>query len=269
MQSPAPLFDSHCHLDSQALAADRDGVLDRARSAGVVGIVTIGAGAGIGSARRAVALAGEQPGWIFATAGIHPHDARHVDDDVLEEISLMAARPEVVAIGETGLDFHYDNSPREDQVRAFREFVRLARQISKPVVVHTREAAGLTLEILREEKADEVGGIIHCFSEDASFAARAAGLGFVASFSGLVTFPRAASVLEAAVRQPLEDLLVETDAPFLAPVPHRGRVNEPAFVSHVVDSIAAARGMDPAELALVTTRNACRVYGLPEPAELG
>ena len=186
MRSRTPLFDSHCHLDSESLAADRDGVLERARSAGVVGIVTIGAGAGIGSARRAVALAGEQPGWIFASVGVHPHDARLVDDDVLQEISRIAARPEVVAIGETGLDFHYDNSPRKDQVRAFREFVRLARRVSKPVVVHTRESAALTLDILREEKADEVGGIIHCFSEDASFAARAAGRAYGAAGEGLL-----------------------------------------------------------------------------------
>ncbi|MDH3283185.1 MAG: TatD family hydrolase [Acidobacteriota bacterium] len=259
------MFDSHCHLDTDRFSGDLADVLSKARAAGIQRIVTIGAGRGTESAAAALAIAGEHRGWISATAGIHPHDASVADDAALQSIERLLEDPLVVAVGETGLDFHYDNSPRSLQEASFREHVRLARSAGKPLVVHTRAAPALTLRILKEEGADRVGGIIHCFSEDAEYAQEALRLGFVSSFSGLVTFPRSIRVLEAAVRQPIDALLVETDAPFLAPVPHRGRRNEPAFLAATVEAIARARGMQTEALRRATTENACRIYGLPAP----
>lgn len=262
----APLFDTHAHLDFPGLAEDLDGLLARARAAGVTRIVSIGAGRGPGALDGALAIARRHPGVVWATVGLHPHDASGLAPETLDALAALAADPQVVAIGETGLDFHYDRSPRDAQRAAFRAQIALARQVGKPVVVHTRLAPDETLAILREEQAREVGGIIHCFSEDAAFAARALDLGFVASFSGLVTFPRAGAIREAALAQPLDAILVETDAPFLAPVPLRGRRAEPAHVAHTADAIAAWRGIAPEEFRRVTTVNACRVYGLPGPS---
>ncbi len=261
----APLFDTHAHLDFPGLAEDLDGLLARARAAGVTRVVSIGAGRGPGSLDGALAIARRYPGTVWATVGVHPHDASVLAPETVDALAELAADPQVVAIGETGLDFHYDRSPREVQREAFRAQIALARQARKPLVVHTRLAAGETLAILREERAAEVGGIVHCFSEDAAFAAQALDLGFVASFSGLVTFPKAGAIREAALAQPLDAILVETDAPFLAPVPLRGRRAEPAHVAYTADAIAAWRGIEPAEFRRLTTENACRVYRLPLP----
>lgn len=259
---PAPLFDTHAHLDFPGLAEDLEGILARAREAGVCRIVSIGAGRGTDGFENALAIARRYPGFVEATVGVHPHDASILSAETLDLLRGFAADPRVVAIGETGLDFHYDRSPRDAQRAAFRAQVGLAREVGKPIVVHTRLAPEETLRILREEKAREVGGIVHCFSEDAAFARRALDLGFVASFSGLVTFPNAAAILDAAVRQPLDAILVETDAPFLAPVPLRGRRSEPAFVAHTSDAIADARGIDRDEFRGRATANGLRVYQL-------
>ncbi len=261
------MFDSHCHLDADRFATDRAEVLARALDAGVQRIVTIGAGRGVESAAAAIVLARDHPGFVSATVGIHPHDASSADDAALATIRKLAADPLVVAVGESGLDFHYDNSPRRLQEASFRAHVRLARDVGKPLVVHTRSAPALTLRILEEERAGDVGGIIHCFSEDAAFARSALRLGFVSSFSGLVTFPGATSVLDAAARQPIDALLVETDAPFLAPAPHRGRRNEPAFLAATIERIARAREIESEALRRATVENACRIYGLPRPCD--
>lgn len=258
----APLFDTHAHLDFPGLAEDLEGILARARGAAVCRIVSIGAGRGPEGLEGALEIARRHPGFVHATVGVHPHDASSLSRSVLDELRRLAADPLVVAIGETGLDFHYDRSPREAQRAAFRAQVGLAREVDKPIVVHTRLAPEETLGILREEGAREVGGIVHCFSEDAAFAARALDLGFVASFSGLVTFPRAGAIRDAAVRQPLDAILVETDAPFLSPVPLRGRRAEPAFVAHTADAIADARRIDRDEFRRRTTENGLRVYRL-------
>ncbi len=254
------LIDSHCHLDVDRFAGDLDEVLARARAAGLVHLVTIGAGRGELGPARAVELAAAHPGFLSATAGVHPHDARVANDARLAELETWARRPEVVAIGETGLDFHYDLAPRDVQERVFRAQVAVARAVGKPLVVHTRLAPELTLRVLDEEGARDVGGVIHCFSEDLAFARRALDLGFVSSFSGLVTFPKAEAVKEAARELPLDAVLVETDAPFLAPVPHRGKRNEPAYVSRVAEFIAAERGLDPGEFASATVRNVRRLF---------
>jgi TatD DNase family protein len=261
----APLFDSHCHLDFPTLVEDRARILDAAREAGVRRITTVGAGRGLESAPSAIALAEEQPSWISATVGLHPHDARLFDAEAAAMLERLAEHPSVVAIGETGLDYHYDNSPREQQREAFRWTVALARRVRKPLVIHTREAPEDTLAILREESASEVGGIIHCFSEDAPFATASLDIGFVSSFSGIATFKKATGVHDAVRALPSDAILVETDAPFLAPIPHRGKRNEPAYVAHTADAVARLRGEDPAETRRTTWANACRVFGL-DPA---
>jgi TatD DNase family protein len=200
-----------------------------------------------------------------ATAGVHPHDAVSLDDAVARAVEEAAADPMVVAVGETGLDHHYDHSPRPVQAEAFRRQIAIARRVKKPIVVHTRSAPEETLRILREENARDVGGIIHCFSEDAAFAAAALDLGFVSSFSGIVTFPNARGVQEAARAQPLDALLVETDAPYLAPVPERGKRNEPAFVAHTAAFVAGLRGVPDEVVRRAATENACRIFGIAAP----
>jgi TatD DNase family protein len=257
----APLYDTHCHLDFPALASELEAVLARAREAGVERIVTVGAGRQLDSAPAALRIARDHPEMIRATAGLHPHDARLLDRGVERRLAALAADPLVVAIGETGLDFHYDNSPRDRQEQAFRWQVGLAREVGKPVVIHTRDADEPTLRVLREERVQEVGGILHCFSGDLPFARAGLELGLVVSFSGIVTFPRAAAVQETARALPLEAILVETDAPFLAPVPHRGRQNEPAYVGATAAAVARLREMDEAELRRATFANAVRVLG--------
>ena len=259
----SPLVDSHCHVDVEAFDSDRDEVLARARAAGLVALVVVGSGQAAGKGpRTALDLAAAHPGFVFPTVGIHPHDARFADEARLDEIARLAARPEVVAVGEIGLDFHYDLSPRPAQEEAFRRQVALARAAKKPIVVHTRLAPELTLRVLREEGARDVGGVIHCFSEDAAFAKEALDLGFVASFSGLATFPKAGAVRDAALRQPLDALLVETDAPYLAPVPHRGRRAEPAHVAVTAAFVARIRSLDEDDFRAATAANADRLFGL-------
>ncbi|MGD8605917.1 MAG: TatD family hydrolase [Myxococcales bacterium] len=256
------LFDTHCHLDDPRLFDELDAVLDRAKRAGVRRITAIGCANDVPSVQSAVQIARQHSTWISATVGVHPHDAKHLDDSLCKAIEDAAADPLVVAIGETGLDFHYDHSPRAVQAEAFRTQIAIARTLGKPLVIHTREAPEDTLRILREEQAREVGGIIHCFSEDAAFAAAALDLGFVSSFSGIVTFPKAAAVQEAARKQPADALLVETDAPYLAPAPKRGKRNEPAYVAHTAARIAKLRGEDPETLAQRAYENSLRVFGI-------
>lgn len=256
------LFDTHCHLDDPRLFEQLDAVLDRARRAGVRRITTIGCASDVESVKSAVAIARQHSDWISATVGAHPHDAKHLDDSLCDAIRRAGADPSVVAIGETGLDFHYDHSPRSAQREAFRRQIAIARELRKPLVIHTRAAPKETLEILREEQASEVGGIIHCFSEDAAFAAAALDLGFVSSFSGIVTFSKAIEVQEAARRQPADALLVETDAPYLAPSPKRGKLNEPAYVAYTAARIAELRGEDPETLSQRAYDNARRVFGI-------
>ncbi len=255
-------IDSHCHLDVERFDPDRDAVIERARTAGVTPMVTIGAGGPMECNHRAVALAAEHDD-IYATVGIHPHDARTVDDTSLAEIERLAESPKVVAIGETGLDFYYDNSPRPAQEDALRRFVDLARKRRLPLVVHLRDAYDVCARILREERAGENGGVIHCFSGDRENARTFLDLGFHLSFSGIVTF-RNADELRAAARMTPEDrLMVETDAPFLAPVPRRGQRNEPAFVLHTAEHLSQVRGTSLAALATTAAENTRRLFRLP------
>lgn len=258
------LFDTHCHLDDPGLFEELGDVLDRAEQAGVRRITSIGCACDVDSVMSAVRIARQHPDRISATVGVHPHDAKHLDDALYDAIRNAGADASVVAIGETGLDFHYHHSPQQAQEEAFRRQVTIARELKKPLVIHTRSAPEQTLRILREEQARDVGGIIHCFSEDAPFAAAALDLGFMSSFSGIVTFKNAIAVQEAALKQPPDALLIETDAPYLAPMPKRGKRNEPAYVAYTAARIAELRGEDPERLAQTTYQNALRIFGIAD-----
>ena len=254
------LVDSHCHLDPQYFPSGPDEALARAEAAGVSGFVVVGVGKDLAPARAAVALAKKLPARVAAAIGVHPHDATTLDDDLYDELAILAREPEVAAVGEIGLDYHYDNSPRDIQQRTFARLVGLAVDLKKPIVIHTREAADDTIAILRSENARDVGGVIHCFSEDRAFAEKAFDLGFDVSFSGIVTFKNASSVHEVARTAPLDRILVETDSPYLAPIPMRGKPCEPSFVVHTARRVAELRGMAIEDLAEATKRNTERAF---------
>lgn len=254
------IVDTHCHLDPQYFPAGPDDVLTRARAAGVHGFVVVGVGQDLAPARAAVALAKRMPERVSAAVGIHPHDATTLTDASFAELSVLAREAEVAAVGEIGLDYHYDHSPREVQRAAFAKLVGLAREVKKPIVVHTREAAADTIDILRSEGAKDVGGVIHCFSEDRAFAEKALDLGFDVSFSGIVTFKNAAPIHEVAKWAPLDRIVVETDSPYLAPVPLRGKPCEPSYVIHTARRVAELRNIPLEALAEATTVNAERLF---------
>ena len=276
---PSPLvgvIDSHCHLDPgprplvdgaspvEARVCRRDApstgeLLTRGREAGIVGFVVVGVGETPHEARHAVATARAHRD-VVAAIGVHPHDARLADDAMVAEIEGLAADPRVVAIGEIGLDFHYDRSPRPEQRAVFRRLIAVARAVRKPIVVHTRSADQQALAILEEEGAHDVGGVIHCFSEDVAFARRALDLGFDLSFSGIVTFKTATAIQEVARVAPVDRILVETDAPYLAPMPMRGKTCEPAMVVHTARFIAGLRGVTPEEVARTSAENTRRRF---------
>jgi TatD DNase family protein len=255
------LFDTHCHLDAGSFPEGADAVISRANAAGVSAFACIGVGS-LEHARGAVELA-ERRADVVATVGIHPHDANQLNATLEAELAVLAESPRVVAVGEVGLDYHYDHSPRETQQDVFRRAVALARRLKKPLVIHTRSAPDDTLAILANEGARDVGGIIHCFSEDRAFAARALELGFYLSFSGILTFKNAKAVHEVAAWAPADRVLVETDSPYLAPVPLRGKKCEPAFMRHTAARLAELRGSDLDHVAALTSANAARAFGLP------
>ena len=258
-----PIFvDTHCHLDSHYFPEGAASVIARARAAGVGGFVVIGVGEKMQGARDAVALAAQVGPSLVATAGVHPHDAAVVDDEVRAELEALAAHERVVAVGEMGLDYHYDHSPRDVQRRVFAEQIALAKRVRKPIVLHTREAAADTLEVLEAEGARDVGGVVHCFSEDRAFAERALAMGFYLSFSGIVTFKSAKSVHDVAAWAPIDRILVETDSPYLAPIPFRGKTCEPAFIVHTAARVAELRGITLDVLAEVTTANAAKLFAV-------
>jgi TatD DNase family protein len=249
--------DSHCHVGEVEYDDDRAEVLARARAAGLSGMIVVAAGPDVESNRRAIAVA-ESESDCRAVVGIHPHFAERVDDALFAAIRELAAHPEVVGIGETGLDFHYDHSPRERQREEFRRFAGLAREIRLPLVVHSRAAEEETLAILREERVEH--GVMHCFTYDAAIARRVVDLGLHVSFSGIVTFKNATALREAARIVPADRLLVETDAPYLAPEPKRGGRNEPARVVDVIAAVARVRGESPETLATTTAANAHSLF---------
>jgi TatD DNase family protein len=257
---PMTWFDTHCHLDSEHNPDGADALLERARHAGVSAFLCVGVG-GLAQAEQALSLA-EQHADVYASAGVHPHDAAR--DAALEsDFEALWAHPRLLAVGEVGLDYHYDHSPRDTQANVFRRFIAVARRVRKPLIIHTRSAAEDTLQILESEGARDAGGVIHCFSEDRAFAARALDLGFYLSFSGIVTFKTARAIQDVAAWAPADRVLVETDSPYLAPVPLRGKRCEPAFVVHTGKFVAALRGVGDAHLAALTTENARRCFRVP------
>ncbi len=257
-----PLVDSHCHLDQDAFDDDRDAVIARARAAGVDRLITIGAGGPLASNRAAVALAERDPD-IFAAVAVHPHDTSEIDEHTYDALRSLWSHPKVVAVGETGLDYYYRHSTPDTQRTHLRRFVREAGRAGLPLVIHCRDAYADLLTILREENASAIGGVIHCFSGTVAEADACLALGFALSFSGIVTFKNAEGLREVARMVPGDRLLIETDAPFLAPIPHRGKRNEPALVRYVAEEIARATERPLAEIATLTSTNAARVFRLP------
>jgi TatD DNase family protein len=255
------LFDSHAHVDGPEFDGDREAVLARARAAGVRRLVVIGAVGEPASAERAVALAERDPE-IWATVATHPHDVAHMTPEWWAVHERLARHPRVVAIGETGLDYYYDHSPRDVQQQAFRRFVALAREVGKPVVCHIRDAHDDARAILRETRAAELGCVIHCFTGTPDDARAYAEMGCYVSFSGIVTYKNAQPLRDAVPVVPRDRLLIETDCPYLSPVPVRGRRNEPAHLVHTAEIVARSAGLNFEELARITTENACRVYRL-------
>jgi len=250
------LTDSHAHLDDRRFAPDLEEVIGRAREAGVTAILTVASN--LRAARASIDLAGRFP-FIRVAVGIHPHDAAAAPDDYPERLRRLARLPGVAAIGEIGLDYHYDFSPRPVQREVFRVQLELARELDLPVVIHAREADGDILAALRE--AGPGRGVMHCFSGDLAMAEACLDLGYHLSFAGNVTFPKSEELRRVAARVPLDRLLVETDCPYLAPVPKRGRRNEPAFVVHTARALAELRGMTLEELAAQATANARVLFG--------
>jgi TatD DNase family protein len=255
------LFDSHFHLTADRFDEDRDAVLRRAVDAGVTRGVTVASD--LTDARAALALASATPG-LWATAGIHPHEAAAQEPGDLAAIEDLHRDPKVVAVGETGLDYYYDHSPRDAQLRSLEAHVDLAERLRRPLVIHCRDADEDMTAVLRSLPRG-VSGVLHCFVGGDELLDAGLDVGWYVSFSGIASF-RKFDAAERVRRVPLDRLLVETDAPYLAPVPMRGKRNEPAFVAHVCAAVAGHLDLDPSDVARATTANALRMYGLPEDA---
>lgn len=251
--------DSHCHLDSEKFAADLDAVLDRAAAAGVTRMLSIGTGDGPPEVDRAVRIA-DRYEQVYATVGVHPHDAAKVEPKTFDDLRALAAHKKVVAFGEIGLDYHYDFSPREVQRDVFVEQLKLARDLNLPITIHTREAWDDTMAILREHWSGP--GIMHCFTGTPEQAREALDFGFHISFAGVTTFKTAENVREALLITPDNRLLIETDAPFLAPIPYRGKRNEPSFMPETAAVVARVRGTTVEEVAALTARNFSELSGI-------
>lgn len=265
--TPPTWLDSHCHLTADKFAEDRSETIARAREAGVTTLVVIGSGYGIAGNAAAIELAAQDPE-LFATAGVHPHEASEFDATTLVALREWLAAEDVVAVGECGLDYHYMNSPADAQRNVFAAQVALARELDMPVSIHVRgddeSAYDELLDIWLAEGNDSLTGVLHCYTGSLPFARRAIEHGFYVSFSGIVTFKRSDELRAVASGLPLERLMVETDAPFLAPEGHRGRRNEPAWVVTVGETLAQLHERPIEEVADVTTRNARQFYRLPE-----
>lgn len=245
-------IDSHCHLDDARFADDLDAVLDRASAAGVTRVLSIGTGDGPPEIDRAVRIA-EKYEQVYASVGVHPHDAAKVTPQTLDDLRALAAHPKVVAYGEIGLDYHYDFSPREVQREVFAAQLKLAADLKLPISIHTREAWDDTMSILRENWTGQ--GVMHCFTGDPAQAQQALDMGFHLSYGGVLTFKTAENVRESARITPDNRLLIETDAPYLAPIPYRGKRNEPSMMVETVRKLAEVRGTTPERIAAITTAN--------------
>ncbi|MGH7928919.1 MAG: TatD family hydrolase [Candidatus Binatia bacterium] len=256
------LIDSHAHIQGKEYAGEVAAVVVRAREAGVDTIIAVGGAGDMSSNTEAVALAGSFPN-VYATVGMHPHDAKDVGDEEMNTLKQLAASPKVVAVGETGLDYYYKHSPQETQRQVFCRFIHMAREMTLPIVVHEREASKEAAELLRSEGGGNLKGVIHCFTGDYDAARRYLDMGFYLSFTGIITFKTADSLREVVRKIPLERLLVETDSPFLTPVPHRGKRNEPAYVRLVAETIGQLKNVPLEKVASATTANVHSLLYLP------
>ncbi|MDZ7266482.1 MAG: TatD family hydrolase [candidate division KSB1 bacterium] len=256
---PNRLIDTHAHLQLEQFDADREAVIARAQQAGVETIIVVSTD--LASSRQSLALAEKHAG-LFAAVGFHPNDCGAAGDDDFVEIARLAQHPKVVAIGEIGMDFHWQRVPAEVQQRAFVRQLQLARETGKPVIIHNRMAGGAILHALSQAGVRELRGVFHCFSENEEYARQVLALGCHVSFTGNLTY-RKSALPEVARAVPLTRLLLETDCPFLAPVPQRGRRNEPAFMIHTAEKLAELHHLSVAEICRQTTRNAAQLFGLP------
>ncbi|GAB6934903.1 TatD family hydrolase [Calditerricola yamamurae] len=260
-EGTAVLIDTHAHVNDAQFDADRDAVLARAREAGVARMIIVGYNRA--TIPSALALADRHED-LFAAIGWHPHDAAACTEEDLAWVQRLAREHgKVVAIGEIGLDYYRDGAPRDTQQAVFRRQLTLARHLGLPVIIHCRDAYADVLEVLREEGADEIGGVMHCFTADWETAKAFLDLGFYLGIGGVVTFKSGEAVREVAQKAPLDRLLLETDCPYLAPVPHRGKRNEPAYLRHTAEVVASVRSISVEELAAATTENAARLFHLP------
>ncbi|MGB7947062.1 MAG: TatD family hydrolase [Candidatus Binatia bacterium] len=248
------LIDSHAHIQGKEYSGEAEAVIQRAREAGVGQIIVVGGAGDMSSNTEAVALANASPD-LYATVGMHPHDAKDVGGEELLELQKLLAHPKVIAVGETGLDYFYNHSPRDVQRRVFCQFIHMARETKLPIVVHERDAAEDALELLRNEGAGELRGVIHCFTGNYEAARGYLDLGFYLSFAGIVTFKNAESLRQVVRQVPSDRILIETDSPYLTPVPYRGKRNEPAYVRFVAETVAKIKGMPLDEVARMTTEN--------------
>ena len=272
------LVDSHAHLDSPRYDADREQLLQRAWQQGVRTVLSIGIGDGPETMQQALELSRSYAGRpgiprVLATAGIHPHEAQLADQPALAKLDDLLANPDVLAVGEIGLDYYYDHSPRPQQKQAFAQQMELAAARRRPIIIHCRSSDGSnnawddTLEMIETNWVrTNLGGILHCFTGEWEHARRALDSGFLISFAGNITFPRAENIREVAARVPLDRMLIETDAPFLAPLPYRGKRNEPAWVGRVADKLAEVRGITADEVACSTANNFFRFFGVAPDA---
>ena len=263
-------IDSHAHLDGPRFDADRDEVISRARDAGIRNILALGNGDGPGTLNCAVKLA-DQYEFVYATVGIHPHEAKLATDVDFVQLEELARQPKVIAWGEIGLDYYYDHSPRDIQKHVFIRQMELARAAKLPIVIHCRPSDNSDnawedcLALLdQHSKPSGLGGVLHCFTGIWAHAKRALDLGFMISFAGNVTFPKAQQIRDSAKEVPLDRMLIETDSPFLAPIPYRGKRNEPAFVKEVARQIGELRGLSSEEVGAQTSQNFYRFFSLPE-----
>lgn len=254
-----PLVDSHAHLDGSQFAADRHATIRRAIDNGISHILTVGCD--LESSAASVALA-QKYACIYAAVGVHPHDATQVNTESLRQLRQLLARPKVVALGEIGLDFYRDRSPRDRQRDAFRQQIRLAKELGKPIIVHDRDAHAEVLAILQEENAAEIGGVLHCFSGDLELARKCLELGFYLSFPGTISYPKNESAREVVKAIPIDKMLVETDCPYLSPQQFRGKRNEPAYVRYTAEKIAEIKGLTIEDVARVTSRNCFDLFGI-------
>lgn len=251
------MIDTHAHLNDPKFADDLDDVLARAKKAGVERIVVCGYD--LPSSRTAVEMA-ERYESVYASVGVHPHDASHFDDHTLTELKEFSRCSKVIAIGETGLDFHYNFSPREAQNEAFKAHVALAGELGLPIIVHSRESNFEALQVLRETTANIWGCVFHCFSGDEHFAREVLGMGFYIGIGGPITYKASEKLRKVVEMCPCDRLLLETDCPYLAPVPHRGKRNEPAYVRYVLEEVARVKGITFEELEEITTANARELF---------